>query len=59
MLKGIHERGMSKDENVKVKIRKYPDVSSIDISNHIKPSLRKAPEQIIIHAGTYPTIANI
>ena len=52
MLNGVHERGMNKDENIKVKIRKYPGASSIDILDHIKPSLRKAPEQIIIHAGT-------
>ena len=52
MLNGIHERGMNKDENIKVKIRKYPGASSIYISDHIKPSLRKAPEQIIIHVGT-------
>ena len=52
MLNGIHERGMNKDENIKVKIRKYPGASSIDILDHIKPSLRKAPEQIIIHVGT-------
>ena len=52
MLNGIHERGMNKDENIKVKIRKYPGASSIDILDHIKPSLQKAPEQIIIHAGT-------
>ena len=51
MLNGIHERGMNKDENIKVKIRKYPGASSIDILDHIKPSLRKAPEQIMIHAG--------
>ena len=58
MLNGIHERGMNKDENIKVKIRKYPGESSIDILDHIKlyikhiQSLWKAPEQIIIHAGT-------
>ena len=43
---------MNKDENIKVKIRKYPGAYSIDILDHIKPSLRKAPEQITIHAGT-------
>ena len=51
MLNGIHERGVNKDENIKVKIRKYPGVSSIYILDHIKPTLRKAPEQIIIHFG--------
>ena len=52
MLNGIHERGMNKNENIKVKIRKYPGASSINILDHFKPSSRKAPEQIIIHAGT-------
>ena len=52
MLNGIHERGMNKDENIKVKIGKYPGTSSIDVLDHIKPSLRKALEQIIIHADT-------
>ena len=52
MLNCIHERDMNNDENIKVKIRKYPGATSIDILVHIKPSLGKAPEQIIIHAGT-------
>ena len=55
MLNGIHERGMNKDENIKVKIRKYPGASSIDILDHIKPSLWKEREQIMIHAGTNNT----
>ena len=46
----IHERGMNKDENMKVKVQKYPGTSSI--LNHVRPSLWKAPEEIIIHAGT-------
>ena len=52
MLNSIHERGMNKYENIKVKVQKYPATSSIDILDHIKPSLLKAPEQIIIHACT-------
>ena len=44
MLNGVHERGMNKDENIKVKIRKYPGASTIDVLDHIKPCLRKAPE---------------
>ena len=58
MLNGIHERGTNKDENIKMKIRKYPGTSSIDISDHIKPSLRKAPEQILIHTGTNDISSN-
>ena len=52
MLNGIHERVKNNDENIKVKTRKCPGASSIDILDHIKHSLRKAPEQIIIHAAT-------
>ena len=37
---------INKDENIKVKIRKYPGTSSIDILDHIKPSLRIVLEQI-------------
>ena len=51
MLNGIHEKGKNKDEKNKVKIRKYPGASSSGILDHIKPSLWKAAEQIIIHAG--------
>ena len=31
MLNGIHHRSMNKDGNIKVKIKKYPGASSIDI----------------------------
>ena len=33
-------------------MRKYPGASMIDILDHIRLSLWKAPEQIIIHDGT-------
>ena len=44
MLNGIHERSMNKDENIKVKIRKHPGASSIDILDDIKASLQKAQQ---------------
>ena len=46
MLNGIRERGLNKDEHIKVKLWRYPDASSIDISDHQKPSLRKEPEKL-------------
>ena len=46
------ERYNKDEKNIKVKIRKYPGPSSIDILDYTKPSLPKAPEQIILHAGT-------
>ena len=49
---------MSKDENIKVKIWKYPGASSINILDHTKPSLQKAPKQIMIHVGTNDISSN-
>ena len=52
MLNGIQEKGLNKNIDINIKIRKYPGASSTDILDHIKPSLRKEPDQIVIHAGT-------
>ena len=38
---------------------KYPGAFSIDIINHLKPCLRKAPGKIIIHAGTNDITNNV
>ena len=43
---------MDEHQNIEVKVRKYPGTSWIDILDHIRLSLRKALEQVIIHAGT-------
>ena len=51
MLNGIQEKGLNKNPDINIKIRKYPGASSTDILDHIKPSLRKEPDQIVIHAG--------
>ena len=48
----IHERGVNKDANSKLKLRKHPGASSVDILDHIKPILRRQPDKIIVHAGT-------
>ena len=42
---------LNKNADMNVKILKYYGVSSPNILNHIKPSLRKQPD-ILIHAGT-------
>ena len=51
MLNGIQEKELDKNTDINIKIRKYPGVSSTDILNHIKPSLRREPDQILIHSG--------
>ena len=52
MLNGMQEKGLNKNADINIKIRKDPGASSTDRLDHIKPSLRKEPGQIVIHAGT-------
>ena len=52
MLNGIPEKELNKNADIRIKIQKYPGASSIDIFDHITPSLRKEPGQIVIHEGT-------
>ena len=51
MVNGIEKGGMNKTNQFKIKVRRYPGASSIDIIDHLKPSLRKAPDEITIHQG--------
>ena len=50
MIKGLAERAISKDHNVKV--RPQPGCATEDIEDHIKPILRKNTDVINIHSGT-------
>ena len=52
MLNGIQEKWLNKNADINIKIRKYPGASSNDILDHIKPSLRKEPDQTVINVGT-------
>ena len=52
MFNGIQEKGLNKNADINIKIGKHPGASPTDILDHIKPSLRKEPDQIVIHAGT-------
>ena len=52
MLNGIQEKGLNENTGINIKIRKYPGASSTDILDPIKASLRKEPDQIVIHAVT-------
>ena len=45
-------RGMNKTNQFRIKVRGYRGASSIDIIDHLKPSLIKGPDVIMIHAGT-------
>ena len=50
MLNGVQEKGLNVDFSIKV--QKFPGASSTDMLDHIRPSLKKEPDQIIIYAGT-------
>ena len=52
MVNGVEERGLNKVENLKFKVRRQPSASSLDIIHHIKPSVRKEPDEITIHVET-------
>ena len=58
MLNGVQEKGLNKNADINIKIRKYLGASSNDILDHIRPSLRKEPDQIIIHEGTNDLISD-
>ena len=42
-----------------MKVRKYPGASSEDMLDHMNPTLRKKPDEIVIHAGTNDITKNI
>ena len=50
MLKIIQGRGLSKKHNITVCAN--PGATTRDILNHIKPTLRKKPDVVIVHCGT-------
>ena len=50
MIKGLAERGISKDLNVKVRLQ--PRFTTENTEHHIKPIFRKNPDATIIHSGT-------
>ena len=52
MLNGVQGKELNKNADINIKIRKYPGASSSNILDHIRPSLRKELDQIIIHART-------
>ena len=51
ILKHLNSHKMSKDKK-KVKVATFPGCAIRDVHDHIKPFLRKKPDQIIIHVGT-------
>ena len=53
MLNVIQEKGLNENADIDIKIRKHPGASSTYILlDDIKISLRKEPDQILIHTGT-------
>ena len=51
MLNGIVDRGLSNREH-KVWVKNHPGANTEDILDHLKPTLRRKPELVIIHSRT-------
>ena len=48
MVNGIQEKGLNKNANINIKIGKYPGLSSTEILDYIKSSLRIKPDRIVM-----------
>ena len=57
LLHGIHERGLTRKHNVKVKA--HGGATTRDIIDHIKPVLRRQPDTIIVHCATNDLTADV
>ena len=49
-MSGLNEKGLSKKHTVKV--RSYPGDTTKDLTDDIKPVMRKNPDLVVIHFGT-------
>ena len=52
LLNGINENGLKKLSNDDVKLKCHRGVTSEDLSDYLKPVIRKNPDVVIIHCGT-------
>ena len=50
IIKNLQGRKISR--SAKVKVSSFPGCTTIDMRDHIKPTLRKNPDAIVIHVGT-------
>ena len=50
LLNGLEENKMRRRHDIQ--IRPHPGASSLDISDHIKPIMRRNPDCVIVHTGT-------
>ena len=50
ILKHLQSHKMSK--NSRVKVSSFPECTTLDMKDHIKPLLRRNPDEVIIHVGT-------
>ena len=57
ILNGIEERGLSKKHRVRV--RPHSVANSEDLTDHIKPIIRRKPDALIMDIGTNDLAYNI
>ena len=59
MRNSAEKREINKINQFDINVCRYPGASSIDIIDHLKPSIGKALDEIIIHAGTNNITNNV
>ena len=58
MLNALDEKRMSSN-SMSVKVRNHPGATSLDVIDHLRPTIRQNPDVIVIHAGTNDITKNI
>ena len=57
MIKNVNGREVSRNDSVKV--RSHPRPKTNDFIDYVRPTVRKKPNLIIIHSGTYDIQNNV
>ena len=55
LVKGLHQHRLAKSANQNVGVKCFAGATVGDISDYIKPVLRKKPDNIVLHVGTNDT----
>lgn len=55
MVKGLYQHKLAKSANQNVGVKSFAGASVGDMSDYIKPVLRRKPDNIVLHVGTNDT----
>ena len=55
MVKGLHQHKLANSVNQNVGVKCFAGATVVDMSEYIKPVLRRKPDNIVLHVGTNDT----